>query len=172
MIYDIIAIIICLLFIAGFLYHITQKYYRWIKLGRKHFVLDKPVKRIWGLNQMRIGESICGVPSSFYYKNKKGNEFIKLELDYGHAICHIYFLVFDFPEQKILNSNFHNSFQLVKFYRECNGIPIDSNITQLHDINWQDIIDWLNSLQIIQIKVISKNIGGFKNIKFLSNETF
>ena len=75
--------------------------------------------------------------------------------------------MFDFPEQKILNSKYHNSFELVHFYREANEIPVDDDITQLHDINWSDIIDWLNQLQTLKIKVISKNINGFRNIKFV-----
>ena len=137
-------------------------------MKKRNYILDKPVKKIWGLNQMKIGESICGVPKAYHYTNKKGNDFVLLKLDYGYAICNIYFLVFDFPEQKILNSKVHNSFELVCFYRNVNGIPVDDDITQLHDINWSDIIDWLNSLNVLKISVISKSMNGFNNIRFVS----
>lgn len=129
--------------------------------------LDKPVNKIWNLNQMKIGESLCGVPKASYYKNKNSNEFVVIDLDYGHAVCKIFLLIFSFPEQKILNSKFHNSFELVRFYREANNIPVDDNISQLHDINWQEIIDWLNQLQTIKIKVISKSMNGFNNLHFV-----
>lgn len=131
------------------------------------YVLDKPVKKLWNLQQLKIGQTLAGIPKAEYWENRKGNKFIKLGLDYGHATCTIYFLIFDFPQQKILNSKFHNSFQLVKFYREANGIPVDDDITQLHDINWQEIIDWLNSLQTLKIQVVSKSMNGFKNIGFV-----
>jgi len=131
------------------------------------YVLDKQVKKIWGLNQMKIGETLCGVPKASYYKNKKSHEFVVIDLDYGYAVCKIFFLIFSFPEQKLLNSKFHNSFELVRFYREANNIPVDDNITQLHDINWSDIIDWLNKLQTIKIKVISKSMNGFNNLHFV-----
>ena len=132
------------------------------------YVLDKPVKKLWNLQQLKIGQTLAGIPKAEYWENRKGNKFIRLGLDYGHATCTIYFLVFDFPEQKILNSKFHNSFELVRFYREVNGIPVDDDITQLHDINWQDIIDWLNSLQVLKIQVVSKSMNGFNNIRFVS----
>ena len=137
-------------------------------MKKKHFNLDKSYPKIWNLNQLRVGDCICGIPTASYFKNKKQNEFVKLSLDYGHATCTIYFLIFDFPEQKILNSKFHNSFELVRFYREVNGIPVDDDITQLHDINWQDIIDWLNNLQVLKIQVVSKSMNGFNNIRFVS----
>lgn len=130
--------------------------------------LDDSPKKIWNLNQIRIGESISGIPKAEYWENRKGNKFIRLGLDYGHATCTIYFLIFDFPEQKILNSKFHNSFELVRFYRNVNGIPVDDDITQLHDINWSDIIDFLNSLQVLKIQVVSKSMNGFNNIRFVS----
>ena len=130
--------------------------------------LDDPPKKIWNLNQLKIGDCFVGIPRAEYYKNKKGNQFIRLMLDAGYSTLHIYFLVFDFPEQKILNSKFHNSFELVRFYREANNIPVDDNISQLHDIDWQKIIDWLNQLQTLKIKVVSKDMSGFKNIRFVS----
>lgn len=136
-------------------------------MKKRNYILDKPVKKIWGLNQMKIGESICGIPIAYHYKNKNSHEFVVIDLDYGYAVCKIFFLIFDFPEQKILNMKFHNSFELVKFYREVNGIPVDEDITMVHDINWQDIIDWLNSLQVLKIQVISKNMQGFRNLKFV-----
>ena len=132
------------------------------------YVLDKPVKKLWNLQQLKIGQTLAGIPKAEYWENRKGNKFIRVGLDYGHATCTIYFLIFDFPEQKILNSKFHNSFELVRFYREVNGIPVDDDITQLHDINWQDIIDWLNSLQVLKIQVVSKSMNGFNNIRFVS----
>ena len=130
-------------------------------------VLDKPVKKIWGLNQMKIGESICGIPIAYHYKNKNSHEFVVIDLDYGYAVCKIFFLIFDFPEQKILNSKFHNSFELVRFYREVTGEGIDEGIQQVHDINWQDIIDFLNTLQTLKIQVVSKDMQGFQNLKFV-----
>ena len=132
------------------------------------YVLDKPVKKLWNLQQLKIGQTLAGIPKAEYWENRKGNKFIRLGLDYGHATCTIYFLIFDFPEQKILNSKFHNSFELVRFYREVNGIPVDDDINQLHDIDWQDIIDWLNSLQVLKIQVVSKSMNGFNNIRFVS----
>ena len=132
------------------------------------YVLDKPVKKLWNLQQLKIGQTLAGIPKAEYWENRKGNKFIRVGLDYGHATCTIYFLIFDFPEQKILNSKFHNSFELVRFYREVNGIPVDDDITQLHDINWQDIIDWLNNLQVLKIQVVSKSMNGFNNIRFVS----
>ena len=131
------------------------------------YVLDKPVKKLWNLQQLKIGQTLAGIPKAEYWENRKGNKFIRLGLDYGHATCTIYFLIFDFPEQKLLNSKFHNSFELVRFYREANNIPVDDDITQLHDINWQTIIDWLNSLQVLKIQVVSKSINGFKNLRFV-----
>lgn len=130
-------------------------------------VLDKPVKRLWNLQQLRIGQTLAGIPKAKYWENRKGNKFIRLGLDYGHATCTIYFLIFDFPKQKILNSNFHNSFELVRFYRNVAGEGIDEGITQLHDIDWSQILDFLNEKETIKIKCISKNINGFKNIVFL-----
>ena len=130
--------------------------------------LDDPPRKIWNLNQLKIGECFVGIPRAEYYKNKKGNQFIRLMLDAGYSTLNIYLLIFDFPEQKILNMKFHNSFELVKFYREVNGIPVDEDITMVHDINWQDIIDWLNSLQTLKIQVVSKNMNGFQNIRFIS----
>lgn len=128
--------------------------------------LDEPHKKLWNLQQLKIGQTLVGIPKAEYWENRKGNKFIRLGLDYGHATCTIFFLVFDFPEQKILNSKFHNSFELVRFYREVNGEGIDEGITQLHDINWQNIIDWLNQLQTLKIKVISKSMNGFNNLRF------
>ena len=130
-------------------------------------VLDKPVKKLWNLQQLKIGQTLAGIPKAEYWENRQANKFIKLGLDYGHATCTIYFLIFDFPEQKILNSKYHNSFELVRFYREANNIPVDGNINQLHDIDWQKIIDWLNSLQVLKIRVVSKSMNGFQNIKFV-----
>lgn len=130
-------------------------------------VLDKPVRKIWNLNQLKIGETVEGIPTAEYWENKKGNKFIKLGLDYGYATCYIYFLIFEYPEQKLLNKKLHNSYELVRFYRECNFIPVDEGISQLHDINWQDIIDWLNKGEMMRLKVISTNMNGFKNIQFL-----
>ena len=132
------------------------------------YVLDKPVKKLWNLQQLKIGQTLAGIPKAEYWENRKGNKFIKLGLDYGHATCTIYFLIFDFPEQKILNSKFHNSFELVRFYREVTGEGIDEGITQLHDINWQNIIDLLNRLQTLKIQVVSKSFNGFNNIRFVS----
>ena len=132
------------------------------------YVLDKPVKKLWNLQQLKIGQTLAGIPKAEYWENRKGNKFIRVGLDYGHATCTIYFLIFDFPEQKILNNKFHNSFELVRFYREVNGIPVDDDINQLHDIDWQDIIDWLNSLQVLKIQVVSKSMNGFNNIRFVS----
>lgn len=136
-------------------------------INMKKIQLDEPPKKIWNLNQLKPGECFVGIPRAEYYMNKKNNQFIRLMLDAGYSTLNIYLLVFNYPEQKILNSKFHNSFELVRFYREVNGIPVDDNITQLHDINWQEIIDWLNSLQILKIKVVSKDMSGFKNIKFV-----
>ena len=132
------------------------------------YVLDKQVKKIWGLNQMKIGETLCGVPKASYYKNKKSHEFVVIDLDYGYAVCKIFFLIFSFPEQKLLNSKFHNSFELVRFYREVTGEGIDEGINQVHNINWQEIIDFLNSLQILKIQVLSKDMAGYRNIRFVS----
>ena len=132
------------------------------------YVLDSPPKKIWSLNQLKIGEYFVGVPSAEYYKNKKGNQFIKLMLDAGYSTCSIFFLIFEYPEQRLLNSKFHNSFELVRFYREVNEQGVDEGISQLHDINWEAIIDWLNNLHVLKIQVISQNQGGFKNIKFVS----
>ena len=129
--------------------------------------LDKPVRKIWNLNQLKIGECFVGISHAEYYKNKKGNQFIRLMFDAGYSTLHIYFLVFDFPEQKILNSKYHNSFELVRFYRNVAGEGIDEGITQLHDINWQTIIDWLNSLNTLKIKVTGQSMNGFKNIRFV-----
>lgn len=131
------------------------------------YVLDKPVKQLWNLQQLKIGQTLAGIPKAEYWENKKGNKFIRIGLDYGYATCTIYFLIFDYPEQKLLNSKFHNSFELVRFYREVTGEGIDEGITQLHDINWQDIIDWLNSLQILKIQVINKSMNGFNNLRFV-----
>lgn len=137
-------------------------------MKKKHYVLDKPVKRIWSLNQLKVGETFSGVPAASYFENKKNNMFLKLGLDAGYSTLNIFFLIFSFPEQKILNSNISNPFELVKLYRNVNGEGIDEDITLLHDINWQTIIDWLNSLQILKIKVISKDMNNFKNIRFVS----
>lgn len=131
------------------------------------YVLDKPVKKIWGLNQMKIGETLCGVPKASYYKNKNFHEFVVIDLDYGYAVCKIFFLIFSFPIQKLLHNKYVNSFELVKFYREANNIPVDDNISQLHDIDWEKIIDWLNQLQTLKIQVVSKSMNGFKNIRFV-----
>lgn len=131
------------------------------------YVLDKPVKKYWNLQQLKIGQSLAGIPKAEYFENKKGNKFIKLGLDYGYATCNIYFLIFDYPQQKLLNSKFHNSFQLVKFYREANGEGIDEGINQVHNINWQEIIDWLNNLQVLKIQVVSKSMNGFNNLQFV-----
>lgn len=129
--------------------------------------LDKPLRKIWNLNQLKISECFVGIPHAEYYENKKANQFIRLMLDAGYSTLHIYFLVFNFPHQKILNSKFHNSFELVRFYHEANGIPVDDNISQLHDIDWSQVIDFLNEKETIKIKCISKNTAGFRNIKFL-----
>ena len=137
-------------------------------MKKRNYILDKPVKKIWGLNQMKIGESICGIPIAYHYKNKNSHEFVVIDLDYGYAVCKIFFLIFDFPEQKILNSKYHNSFELVRFYREANNIPVDEGITQLHDINFQNIVDWLNSLQTLKIQVVSKSMNGFNNLRFVA----
>lgn len=91
-------------------------------------------------------------------------------LDAGFSTLNIYFLIFDFSLQKVLNKNIHNSFQLVKYYRQSQNIPIDEDITMLHDIDWQEIIDWLNGEGTMKIQVISKNMNGFQNIKFLPTE--
>ena len=131
-------------------------------------VLDKPVKILWNLQQLKIGQTLAGIPKAEYWENKKGNKFIRIGLDYGHATCTIYFLIFDFPQQKLLNSKFHNSFELVRFYREANNIPVDEGITQLHDINFQNIVDWLNSLQTLKIQVVSKSMNGFNNLRFVA----
>ena len=128
--------------------------------------LDKPVKKIWNLNQLHINDCFVGIPRAEYYKNKKG-QFIRLMLDAGYSTLNIYFLIFDFPEQKILNSKYHNSFELVRFYREVNGEGIDEGITQVHDINWEEIIEFLNSLLVLKICVVSKDMSGFKNIRFV-----
>lgn len=138
-------------------------------MKKRHYVLDKPVKKIWSLNQLNVSETFVGVPTAEYYKNNKGNQFIKLMLDAGYSTLHLYFLIFDFPMQKILNKKFHNSFELVRFYREANGIPVDDNITQLHDINWQEIIDCLNQEEIMKINVVSKDMNGFKRIIFVDD---
>lgn len=131
-------------------------------------ILNKPPKKIWNLNQLSVSDTLAGIPKAEYYKNTKGHQFIKLMLDAGYSTCSIFFLIFDFPLQKLLNSKIHNSFELVQFYRESNGIPIDDNITQLHDINWSDIIDFLNSLQILKIQIVSKSMNGFNNLRFVS----
>ena len=130
--------------------------------------LDKPVRKIWNLNQLKISDCFVGIPHAEYYKNNKGNQFIRLMLDAGYSTLHIYFLVFDFPEQKILNSKYYNSFELVRFYREVTSEGIDEDIQQVHDINWSEIIDWLNSLQTLKIQIVSKSMNGFKNIRFVS----
>lgn len=135
------------------------------------YVLDKPIKKIWNLNQLKIGECFIGIPKAEFYENKKKNKFVKLMLDAGYSRLHIYFLIFDFPVQKLLNKKYYNSFELVKFYRESNNIPVDDDITQLHDINWEEIIDWINSLRTLKIQVVSKNMNGFRNIRFISFTT-
>ena len=166
MIYDVITVILLLLIIGTLLCLINYKYYpKWLTMK---MVLDKPVKKLWNLQQLKIGQTLAGIPKAEYWENRKGNKFIKLGLDYGHATCTIYFLIFDYPLQKILNSKFHNSFELVCFYREVNGEGIDEGIQQVHDINWQDIIDFLNTLQTLKIQVVSKNMNGFQNIRFIS----
>ena len=124
------------------------------------------MKKIWNLNQLHINDCFVGIPRAEYYKNKKG-QFIRLMLDAGYSTLNIYFLIFDFPEQKILNSKYHNSFELVRFYREVNGEGIDEGITQVHDINWEEIIEFLNSLLVLKICVVSKDMSGFKNIRFV-----
>ena len=129
--------------------------------------LEKPVKKLWNLQQLKIGQTLAGIPKAEYWENRKGNKFIRIGLDHGHATCTIYFLIFDFPEQKILNSKYHNSFELARFYREANNIPVDDNISQLHDIDWQKIIDWVNQLQTLKIQVISKSMNGFNNLHFV-----
>ena len=134
------------------------------------YMLDKVPKKIWSLNQLKIGETFTGIPTAEYYKNKKKNQFIKLGLDAGYSTLHIYFLLFDFPTQKVLNKNFYNSFELVNYYRESNGIPVDGNINQLYNIDWLAVIGFLNQEPVIKIKAINQNMNGFKNIKFL--ETF
>ena len=75
--------------------------------------------------------------------------------------------MFDFPEQKILNQKYHNSFELVRFYREVTGEGIDEGIQQVHNINWEEIIEFLNSLLVVKIQVVSKDMSGFKNIKIV-----
>lgn len=167
MIYDAVVFIICLFIILSGLICISNYYYRWEWLNMSKIKLDEPVKKIWNLNQLKISDCFVGIPHAEYYKNKKSNQFIRLMLDAGYSTLHIYFLVFDFPQQKILNSKFHNSFELVRFYREVNGEGIDEGINQVHDINWQSIIDWLNQLQTIKIQVVNKNMNGFRNIKFV-----
>ena len=167
MIYDTIVFIICLFIILSGLIYISNHYYRWVWLNMTRIKLDDPPRKIWNLNQLHINDCFVGIPRAEYHKNKKGNQFIRLMLDAGYSTLHIYFLVFDFPEQKILNSKYNNSFQLVKFYREANGIPVDDDITQLHDISWSDIIDWLNSLLILKICVTSKDMAGYRNIRFV-----
>lgn len=129
--------------------------------------LDKPVRKIWNLNQLHIGDCFVGIPQAEYYKNKKGNQFICLMLDAGYSTLHIYYLIFEFPKQKILNSKFHNSFELVRFYRNVAGEGIDERITTVHDIDWQEIIGWLNSLNTLKIKVTGQSMNGFKNIRFV-----
>lgn len=129
--------------------------------------LDDPPRKIWNLNQLKIGECFVGIPRAEYYKNKKNNQFIRVMLDAGYSTLHIFFLIFDFPEQKILNQKYHNSFELVRFYREVTGEGIDEGIQQVHDINWEEIIEFLNSLLVLKIRVVSKDMNGFKNIKFV-----
>lgn len=131
------------------------------------YVLDKPVRKIWNLNQLKTGECFVGIPRAEYYKNKKGNQFIRLMLDAGYSTLNIYLLIFNFPEQKILNSKYHNSFELVRFYREVNSEGIDEGIQQIHNINWEEIIEFLNSLLVLKICVVSKDMSGFKNLKFV-----
>lgn len=130
-------------------------------------VLDKPIKKLYNLQQLKIGQTLTGIPNAEYFENKKGNKFIRLGLDYGYAVCNIFLLIFSFPEQKILNNKFHNSFELVRFYRNVNGILVDDDINQLHDIDWSEIIDWLNSLNTLKIKVTGQSMNGFKNIRFV-----
>lgn len=137
----------------------------------KKYVLDQTPEKVWSLNQLKPGEFFIGIPSTEFYENKKNNKFIKLMLDAGYSTLHIYFLIFSFPEQKILNSKYNNSFELVKFYREVNGEGIDDGINQLHNINWQEIIDWVNSLRTLKIQVVSKNMNGFRNIRFITFTT-
>ena len=132
------------------------------------YVLDKPVKKLYNLQQLKIGQTLVGIPKAEYWENRKGNKFIRIGLDYGHATCTIYFLIFDWPEQKILNSKFYNSFELVRFYRNVNGEGIDEGINQVHNINWEKIVEFLNSLQVLKIQVISKDMRGYKNIRFVS----
>ena len=129
--------------------------------------LDDPPKKIWNLNQLRISDCFVGIPHAEYYKNNKNHQFIRLMLDAGYSTLHIYFLVFDFPEQKILNQKYHNSFELVRFYREVTGEGIDEGIQQVHNINWEEIIEFLNSLLVVKIQVVSKDMSGFKNIKIV-----
>ena len=71
-------------------------------------VLDKPVKKLWNLQQLKIGQTLAGIPKAEYWENRKGNKFIKLGLDYGHATCTIYFLIFDYPLQKITQDAVRN----------------------------------------------------------------
>lgn len=129
--------------------------------------LDDSPTKIWNLNQLKTGECFVGIPRAEYYMNKKNNQFIHLMLDAGYSTLHTYLLIFDFPEQKILNSKFHNSFELVRFYRNVNGEGIDEGIQQVHDINWEEIIEFLNSLMVLKICVVPKDRGGFKNIRFV-----
>lgn len=136
------------------------------------FVLDKKPRNVWNLNQLHVGDFFTGIPHAEFYKNKKNNMFIHMMLDAGYSTCHIYFLIFEYPIQKVLKSYIQNSFELVRFYREANNIPVDDEITQLHDIDWQEIIDWMNDLHVLKIQVVSKNMKGFKNIKFISTEKY
>lgn len=129
--------------------------------------LDDSPKQIWNLNQLKTGECFVGIPRAEYYMNKKCNQFIRLMLDAGYSTLNIYLLIFNFPEQKILNNKYHNSFELVRFYREVNGEGIDEGIQQVHNINWEEIIEFLNSLLVLKICVVSKDMSGFKNIKFI-----
>ena len=137
-------------------------------MRKRNYKLDSPPKKIWSLNQLKVSETFVGIPAAEYYKNTKGNQFIRLGLDAGYSTCHIYLLIFEFPQQKLLNSKYHNSFELVRFYREVNGQGVDEGISQLHDINWQQIIDWLNNLHVLKIQVVSSSMNGFKNIQFVS----
>ena len=137
-------------------------------MRKNKYVLDKTPKKVWSLNQLGVSQYFVGVPTAEYYKNKKGNQFIRLGLDAGYSICQVFFLIFEYPIQKLLHSKYHNSFQLVKFYKEVNEGGIDEGITQVHNINWEAIIDWLNNLHVLKIQVISQNQGGFKNIQFVS----
>lgn len=141
-------------------------------MKKKNYILDKPVKKVWNLNGLQIGQTLSGIPTASHYINRKGNDFLLLKLDYGHAICNIYFLIFSFPEEKFLNKNIHNSFELVKYYRESNNIAIDEDITMFHDIDWQEIIDWVNKEETMKIQVINQNMNGFKNIKFLPTKNY